>query len=146
MTERLIEPYDEEMWTPFLEEVNSLMLEEKAARHENNATKGSELTKRIIQVCFDNKDWRRLNDLLKVLTKRRGQSQKAIGEMVKQAFEYLESTPDRKTKLELVQTITEVTEGKFYVEAEFARCKRINAEMVEADGDAEAASKIILDV
>jgi len=40
----------EEMWTPFLEEVNDLMLEEKAARHENDGIKTSEICLRIVRI------------------------------------------------------------------------------------------------
>lgn len=40
----------EEMWTPFLEEVNDLMLEEKAARHENDHIKLAEICTRIVRV------------------------------------------------------------------------------------------------
>jgi len=38
----------EEMWTPFLEEVNDLMIEEKQARHENDHVKVSEICLRIV--------------------------------------------------------------------------------------------------
>ena len=37
-------------WTPFLEEVNDLMLEEKTARHEGDAIKGSEICTRIVSI------------------------------------------------------------------------------------------------
>ena len=37
-----------EPWTPFLEEVNDLMLEEKQARHDNDHVKVSEICLRIV--------------------------------------------------------------------------------------------------
>jgi hypothetical protein len=37
-----------EQWTPFLEEVNDLMLEEKQARHDNDHVKVSEICLRIV--------------------------------------------------------------------------------------------------
>jgi hypothetical protein len=37
-------------WTPFLEEVNDLMLEEKVSRHENDGVKTSEICLRIVRV------------------------------------------------------------------------------------------------
>ena len=37
-----------EPWTPFLEEVNDLMLEEKQARHDNDHVKVSEISLRIV--------------------------------------------------------------------------------------------------
>ena len=38
----------DEMWTPFLEEVNDLMHEEKQARHDNDHVKVSEICLRIV--------------------------------------------------------------------------------------------------
>ena len=46
--QRMFEIGAEEMWTPFLEEVNDLMLEEKQARHENDHVKVSEICLRIV--------------------------------------------------------------------------------------------------
>ena len=40
----------EEMWTPFLEEANDLMIEEKAARHENDHNKIAEICLRIVSI------------------------------------------------------------------------------------------------
>ena len=36
------------MWTPFLDEVNDLMVEEKAARHENDHIKLAEICVRVV--------------------------------------------------------------------------------------------------
>ena len=46
--DRLIDIAEDEMWTDFLEEVNKLLHEEKAARHENDAVKLSEILQRIV--------------------------------------------------------------------------------------------------
>lgn len=46
--QRMIEIGPEEMWTPFLESINALMLEEKKARQENDSLKGSELCCKIV--------------------------------------------------------------------------------------------------
>lgn len=46
--QRLIEIGADEMWTPFLESINSIMLEEKKARQENDSIKGSELCCKIV--------------------------------------------------------------------------------------------------
>ena len=50
--DRLIEIGEEEMWSDFLEEVNKLLHDEKAARHENDAVKLSEICKRIVSFLF----------------------------------------------------------------------------------------------
>ena len=46
--DRLIEIGEEDMWSDFLEDVNKLLHEEKAARHENDAVKLSEICCRIV--------------------------------------------------------------------------------------------------
>jgi hypothetical protein len=46
--QRMIEIGPEEMWTPFLDEVNNLLHEEKALRHENDHIKLAEVCTRIV--------------------------------------------------------------------------------------------------
>ena len=46
--QRMIDVDEEEMWSPFLETINSLMLEEKKARQENDSNKGSEICCKIV--------------------------------------------------------------------------------------------------
>jgi len=46
--QRMFEIGAEEMWTPFLDEVNDLMVEEKAARHENDHIKLAEICVRVV--------------------------------------------------------------------------------------------------
>ena len=69
MAERLIELEGEEMWTPFLEQANQLFIEEKVARHQNDPTKLAEVCVRIVQLSFDNKEFKRLNEFVLTLTK-----------------------------------------------------------------------------
>jgi hypothetical protein len=47
--QRMFEIGAEEMWSPFLEEVNDLMIEEKQARHDNDHVKVSEICLRIVR-------------------------------------------------------------------------------------------------
>lgn len=46
--QRLIELGPDEMWTPFLEKINDLMLEEKKARHDGDYEKLSDICVRIV--------------------------------------------------------------------------------------------------
>lgn len=48
--QRMIEIGPEEMWTPFLEEVNNLLIEEKQVRHENDHIKLAEICTRIVSI------------------------------------------------------------------------------------------------
>lgn len=134
------------MWTPFLEEADQLMQEEKVARHNNDAVKLADICKRILQHAYDHKETARLCEFIIFLTKRRGQAKKAVIEMNQLAMTFLDKMPDRQSRMQLIQTIREATEGKFFVEAEYARCTRFFAEMKEQDGDLQAAADSILDV
>ena len=53
----MIDVGPEEMWTPFLEEVNNLLYDEKAARHENDHIKSSEICCRIVSLLMTIKNW-----------------------------------------------------------------------------------------
>ena len=44
----MIEIGPDEQWTPFLEGINTLMLEEKKARQENDSFKGAEVCLKIV--------------------------------------------------------------------------------------------------
>ena len=50
--QRLIEIGPDEQWTPFLESINAIMLEEKKARQDNDSIKGSELCCKIVSADF----------------------------------------------------------------------------------------------
>ena len=44
----MIELGADEMWTPFLEQINDLLHDEKTIRHENDGIKSSEICVRIV--------------------------------------------------------------------------------------------------
>jgi 26S proteasome regulatory subunit N5 len=66
----------------------------------------------IIKLCRESGDWKLLNEYVISLSKKHGQLKQATTKMVQQAMVYLDDTPDMKTKLELVDTLRTVTEGK----------------------------------
>jgi len=135
MSERLIEIGPEDMWTSFLEEANQLFQEEKVAWHENDQTKLADICKRIIQLSFDHKEFSRLNQFILLITKKRGQSKKAITEMITLSVSLIDQMPTRIDRMNLIQAIREATEGKFFVEVEYANCTWLLSEMYEEDGD-----------
>ncbi|KAL5082460.1 hypothetical protein RYX36_010881 [Vicia faba] len=75
----------------------------------------------ILQLCFEAKAWKTLNDQIAVLSKRRGQLKQAVTAMVQQAMQYIDETPDVATPIELIKTLNSVSARKIYVEIERAR-------------------------
>ena len=67
--------------------------------------------------------------------KKRGQAKKAITEMIQLAVILIDKMPTRINKMNLIQTIREATEGKFFVEVEYANCTWMLSEMHEEDGE-----------
>ena len=76
------------------------------------------------QACFEAKQWKLLNEHVVLISKRRAQLKQAVGATVRETIKYLDHTPDEETKVELIRTLTSVTEGKIYLELERARLTR----------------------
>ena len=51
--------------------------------------------------------------------------------------------PNRDEKYKLIHTLREASEGKLILEREYANCTRMLCEMLEEDGKADEATKII---
>ena len=98
------------------------------------------------QACFEARQWKLLNEHVILISKRRAQLKQAVGATVKEAIGYLDSTPDEETKVELIKTLTSVTEGKIYLELERARLTRKLADILEARGKIDEAATALQEV
>lgn len=63
--------------------------------------------------------------------------------MVQECCTYVDKTPDKETKIKLIETLRSITEGKIYVEVERARLTHILAKIREEEGNVAEAAKII---
>lgn len=99
----------------------------------------------MIEMCFEAKNYSRLNETLVMLSKRRAQLKDAVGAMVRKAAEYVEATVDMTLKLELILTLRAVSEGKMHVEVERARLTKSYAAILEARGEVIEARKIMIE-
>lgn len=63
--------------------------------------------------------------------------------MVQECCTYVDKTPDKETKIKLIETLRTITEGKIYVEVERARLTHILAKIREDEGNVAEAAKII---
>jgi len=97
----------------------------------------------IIQLCRDASDWKLLNENIIVLSKKHGLLKGAIGKMVQRAMTFIDATPDMAIKLELIDTLRTVTEGKIFVEVERARLTRILSVLKEQEGKTDEAAEIL---
>jgi 26S proteasome regulatory subunit N5 len=66
----------------------------------------------IVQICYEAKNWNALNEHIALLAKRRSQLKQAVSKMVQECCTYVDEAPDKETKVKLIDTLRNVTEGK----------------------------------
>jgi|EP00427_Karlodinium_veneficum_P022508 26S proteasome regulatory subunit N5 len=127
------------------EAVEDILALEKKTRQGYDAISTSKLICCICKLYFDANDWAKLREYIVLLAKKRGQLKRAITDMVHLAMGWLDGLGKDK-KIELIQTLSEVTDGKIFVEVEKARLTKILAEMKEEEGDTDEAANLLQEV
>jgi 26S proteasome regulatory subunit N5 len=96
-------------------------------------------------MCFEQKNYKALLENLQVLSKRRGQLRSVVQDFVKEAMTYLDKV-DFEVKMQLLDALRSITEGKMYVEIERARLSRILAKIREDEGKIAEAAEILQEI
>jgi len=125
------------------EALDTLLMLEKQTRTGSDMASTSRVLVAIVKLCFQAKEWALLNEHIVMLTKRRSQLKLAVAAMVRECCTFIDQTPDKETKLKLIESLRNVTEGKIYVEVERARLTQKLAQIKEDEGDVTGAANII---
>jgi 26S proteasome regulatory subunit N5 len=82
------------------------------------------------------------------LIKRRGQAKKAIIDMVQWVMSdaVLNKLPSREERYKMLEALKEASEGKMFLEREYSQVTRTTAEMLEADGKHDDATKLVQEI
>lgn len=128
------------------EALQGLLNLEKSARNAEDVTACKECCKAVLDVCYEAKDWKLLEEQVVLLAKRRGQLKQVTQNFVRQAMSYLDQAPDKETLVSMIKTLQSVTEGKIFVEIERARLTRRLAALKEKEGDVSEAAEILQEV
>jgi 26S proteasome regulatory subunit N5 len=81
------------------------------------------------------------------LSKRRAQSKKATTDMVQLCMNtFMSQLPSREDRFTMLNTMRTATEGKIFLEREYAQSTRDLVEMYEADGKIDEAAAIIQEI
>jgi len=123
--------------------VEMLMALEKQTRTGADAHSTSRVLVALVEICFAAGEWSLMNETVVTLTKKRSQIKMAVTKMVQKCCEYVDKTPDKETKMKLMDTLRTVTAGKIYVEVERARLTHKLSLMKEAEGDITEAANIL---
>ncbi|KAH8502953.1 hypothetical protein Peur_066777 [Populus x canadensis] len=126
--------------------IEQLQNVEKQMRLAGDVAGTKKAVTEILQLCFEAKDWKALNDQIILLSKKRGQLKQAVTAMVQQAMQYIDETLDLDTRIELIKTLNSVSAGKIYVEIERARLIRKLAKIKEEQGLIAEAADLMQEV
>ncbi|KAI5480359.1 hypothetical protein MNV49_000934 [Pseudohyphozyma bogoriensis] len=124
------------------EALDKLLALEKQTRNAADLASTSRVLLSTISILHTKKEWALLNSHISLLSKKHGQLRQATQKMVEKTMEYLDGL-EGKDKLELIETLREVTEGKIYLEVPRARVTRQLSSIKEAGGDITAASDLL---
>ncbi|GAB4818648.1 hypothetical protein N2152v2_005694 [Parachlorella kessleri] len=128
------------------EAVDGLLNIEKQQRVAEDVVGTKMACTAILEIYFEARDWKQVQEYVQLLSKRRGQLKQAVQSMVRQAMGYIPQTPDQATRVELIKTLQTLTEGKIYVEIERARLTKQLAKMKEEEGNIQEAAEILQEV
>ncbi|KAJ5073406.1 26s proteasome non-atpase regulatory subunit 12 [Anaeramoeba ignava] len=126
--------------------LDGLFALEKQSRLAEQATATSRIALEIIELSYLTKNWKLLNENLQILSKKRSQSKVVVQKICQAAINLIDRTPDKETKIELIQTLRTVTEGKIHVEVERATVTLIYAKIKEEEGNVEEAAEMLQDL
>ncbi|KAK4055718.1 proteasome regulatory particle subunit [Microbotryomycetes sp. JL201] len=121
---------------------DKLLVLEKQTRNAADLASTSRILVAAISLAFKANDYARLNEYISILSKKHGQLRQAVQKMVDEAMTYLDKL-EGQTKLDLIETLREVTEGKIYLEVPRARVTRLLSNIKEQEKDIVRASELM---
>ena len=124
--------------------IEKLAALEKQTRQASDMNSTARVLVKVCELCKDAGDYTQLSEQVQLLSKKHGQLKGAITRMVQRCIEFLDDTPSQEVKLELMDTLRSVTEGKIYVEVERARLTRMLSRIREEEGKAKEAQEILV--
>ncbi|KAJ1566526.1 26S proteasome non-ATPase regulatory subunit 12, partial [Nowakowskiella sp. JEL0078] len=120
-----------------------LLVLEKQTRSGVDLASNTRVLIHILSLTYAAKDWKLVNEYVVLLSKKHGLLKQAITKLVQHVMTYLDSAPTKEIKLELINTLRTVTDGKIFVEVERARLTRILAKIKEDEGLINEAADIL---
>lgn len=130
----------------FSKELEELLEKERLYRQNNEYNSSAVVLPQIIELAYKTASLDEVEELLRVLIKKRGQPVKAQVEMVRKAMNFMDSITDKDQKIKYVKCLREVCDKKIYLEVEFARCVLMIVKNEETASNIEEAARILQDV
>jgi 26S proteasome regulatory subunit N5 len=102
-----------------------------------------------LRLALDHNEIARLREFMLMLIKRRGQAKKPIIDMIQWAMseQVMQKLPPvREERYKMLESLKEASDGKMFLEREYSQVVRWIAEMLEADGKHDEATKLIQEI
>ncbi|KAJ2804276.1 proteasome regulatory particle subunit [Coemansia guatemalensis] len=119
---------------------------EKKTRAAADLWSTTQLLERMVEVCGAAKEWVMLEQEVAAMAKKHGQLKQAITKMVQKAMTYVDETPDERSRIDLIEALRTVTEGKIHVEVERARLTRMRVAIYEHNGQIKEACDTLQEI
>lgn len=132
--------------TIFSKEIETLLVQEREARLNNNYNESARILVEIVRIAFESREYTKLNELITLLAKKRGQPKKALIDLVQLSMSFIGKLTKEEDRINLIKTIKDVCEKKIFLEVEYARCCLLLVKQNESEDNINEAAKILQDV
>lgn len=121
--------------------IDRLLQLEKKIRQASDLASSKRVLTALVDICAKGVAWKRLCELIVVLSKKHGQLKMATQAFVQKVIDEL---PEEKSqKVEVIDTIRQVSEGRIFLELERARVTRTLAYIKLDEGDVATAADLL---
>ena len=94
-------------------------------------------------MLIDAKDWELLMEQSELLMKKRSQMKQVQSVIVQEAVRSVELAPTKEVKIQLIEKLRSICEGKIHVELEYARLTVQLADIWDKDGKLKEATSLM---
>lgn len=126
--------------------LDRLLVLEKQTRVSGDGENNTKVIVHMTRLCVQTAQWTVLVGLLGEMSKKRNLIKQAITAMVQYVMQHALEQLTGDTKMELINELRRITEGKIYVEVERARLIGMLAKMREAEGKVDEAAELLQEV
>ncbi|KAI4841504.1 26S proteasome regulatory subunit p55 [Plasmodium brasilianum] len=126
--------------------MEELILLEKKCRQSYDGASTSKICCFILNKYKQTENYEKVSEYLVFFNKKRGQLKRTIIDMINLCKNWINEIEDKETKLNLINTLCAISEGKIFVEVERSEIIKILSKIKEDDGNIEEAANILQEV
>jgi 26S proteasome regulatory subunit N5 len=119
---------------------------EKQTRQGLDVGSTETLAVAIVSLVHDAGDWKLLNEVLLGISKRRSQMKQVIVAIIQEGMKFIPDCPSVPLRIEYLETLRDISEGKIHTELERAELTRMLAKIHEDAGNIIEAAELMQDL